>query len=187
METREKIIEKYNLTPPTTPELKDKFERTNHFELRIIFLVKKVDQNLYSFICGIVTGIPISIVFNLMDMNVSEMPYEWCYFVLYLMLLLDTVVMTVAAITFTLLHIKIHEKANHKSRVETYSLIETFKNELYQQIFDSMKILKREYRRFVIAFFVFGILVIILFAFNNFDFSWLLNIINKTTQPLATT
>lgn len=180
MAAREKLIEAYGLTPPTKQDLKNKFEQTNRIGLRIIFLVSHVDQNLYSFICGIVTGIPISVLFDLLDMNVSDMPYTWGYFALYFLLLFDTVGMTVAAIKFTMLHIRIHEKASCES------VKEASRNSLYQQIFDSMPVLLKAYRMFIFSLALFVFLVIVLFFVNNIDISWLSSIINKTAETLVT-
>lgn len=180
MEESEKLIGMEGLTPPTKPDLQGKYEQASRFELRIIYLFTQVDQNLYSFICGIVTGIPISVLFDLLNMNVREMPYRWGYFALYLMLLLDTAVMTVAAIKFTMLHISICEKASDES------VKEASRNSLYQQIFDAMPVLKKVYHRFVTSFVLFVFLVIVLFAVNNIDFAWLSEIIKKMAEPLVT-
>lgn len=177
MASRKKLISSYNLPYPTIPELKNKLQQSDSLGLRIIFLIFQVDQNLYSFICGIVTNLPISVLFNLLDMNINEMPYKWLYFTLYILLLIDTVVMTVAIIKFTLLHIKINEKARRETVSEAYT------NLMYRQIFESMRILRKIYWVFMISLCLFILFVIALFAINNFDFNWLFD--NKV-EPLVT-
>ena len=105
------------------------------------------------------------------------MPYKWLYFTLYILLLIDTVVMTVAIIKFTLLHIKINEKARRETVSEAYT------NLMYRQIFESMRILRKIYWVFMISLCLFILFVIALFAINNFDFNWLFD--NKV-EPLVT-
>lgn len=177
MASREKLISSYNLTYPTIPELKNQLQQSDSLGLRIIFLISQVDQNLYSFICGIVTNLPISALFNFLDMNINEMPYKWLYFTLYILLLIDIVVMTVDIFKFTLLHIKINEKARHEKVSEACT------NLMYQQIFESMRTLRKIYWVFMLSFCLFILFVIALFAINNFDFSWLFD---NTVEPLVT-
>lgn len=180
MESTDKIIASYNLTPPTSPELRKRFDQCSRLEFRISFLISQVDQNLYSFICGIVAGLPISVLFNCLDMEVDALPYKWLYFSLYILLLLDTVVMTVAIFKFTLLHIKINEKPNREKVIEKSNIM------LYQQIFDSMNTLRKTYWMFILSLVLFAIFVIALFAINNFDFGWLFQIIYKLAEPVVT-
>lgn len=177
MASREKLISSYNLSHPTIPEMEKKLQQSDSLELRIIFLISQVDQNLYSFICGIVTNLPISALFNFLNMNINEMPYKWFYFTLYMLLLIDIVVMTVAIFKFTLLHIKINEKARREKVSEACT------NLMYRQIFESMRTLRKIYWVSMISFCLFILFVIALFAINNFDFGWLFDNIGK---PLVT-
>lgn len=177
MEAREKLISSYNLSHPTIPEMEKKLQQSDSLDLRIIFLISQVDQNLYSFICGIVTNLPISALFNFLDMNINEKPYKWLYFALYIFLLIDIVVMTVDVFKFTLLHIKINEKARREKVSEAYT------NLMYRQIFESMRTLRKIYRVFMSSFCLFILFVIALFAINNFDFSWLFD---NTVEPRVT-
>ena len=177
MASREKLISSYNLTYPTIPELKNQLQQSDSLGLRIIFLISQVDQNLYSFICGIVTNLPISALFNFLDMNINEMPYKWLYFTRYRLLLIEIVVMTVDIFKFTLLHIKINEKARHEKVSEACT------NLMYQQIFESMRTLRKIYWVFMLSFCLFILFVIALIAINNFDFSWLFD---NTVEPLVT-
>ncbi len=165
MESREKLM--LLLSLPTIPELKHKLQHSRLLELRIAFLISQVDQNLYSFICGIVTNLPISVLFNFLDMNINEMPYKWLCFTLYILLLIDSVIMTVAIIKFTLLHIKINERAQREKITEACT------NLIYQQIFESMRTLRKIYWVLMISFCLFILFVFALFTINNFDFSWL--------------
>lgn len=166
MASREKLI--LLLSPPTTYDLKQKLQQSSHLELRIAFLISQVNQNLYSFICGIVTNLPISVLFNLISIDINENPYKWLYFAIYILLLIDTVAMTVAIIKFTLLHIKITEKA-HRENVS-----EARNNSMYHLIFESMKALRKIYWIFMLSFCLFVIFVVALFIINNFDFSQLI-------------
>lgn len=177
MASREKLISSYNLSHPTISEMEEKLKQSDSLDLRIIFLISQVDQNLYSFICGIVTNLPISALFNFLNMNINDMPYKWLYFTLYILLLIDIVVMTVAIFKFTLLQIKINEKARREK------ISEAFTNSMYSQIFESMRTLRKIYWVFIISFCLFILFVISLFAINNFDFSWLFD---STVEPLVT-
>lgn len=180
MASTDKIMASYGLTLPTAPDLKKQLSQCHRLDFRIMFLISQVDQNLYSFICGIVASLPISVLFNFLDMEISAMPYKWFYFSLYILLLLDTVIMTVAAFKFTLLHIKISEKPSREKVIEKSTIM------LYQLILDHIKPLRRSYWWFILSLVLFALLVIALFSINNFDFNWLSQIISESTKPVVT-
>lgn len=180
MASREKLISSPNFPQPTAPEMINRLNSSTLLERRIVFLIYQVDTNLYSFICGIVTNLPISVLFEFLNMDVKEVSNKWLLLILYTLLLIDTVVMTVAAFRFTLFQIAIKEKARREQFTEAYT------NTMYNQIFDSMRNLRLSYKAFIISVCLFVLFVTALFFVNNFDFNRLLDSTDRTVEPLVT-
>lgn len=146
---------------PTKSELLNIFNQCTKKEKYIYYCIAELNENIFSFLCGVIISLPISIVFNLISFNIENNIYNYVYLGLYVLLLIISIVMSVYSIKFTIKHIEIHNNLNFEKNEEKY------KNILARNIFDSMKELKLAFNVLVSQAIMFSSIIIVMFIINN--------------------
>ena len=147
---------------PTREDLAERVNSVPHSKIRIINSITSVNNNLFSFLCGIITNIPISVLFNILTIKLS---FSWIGFIvlsLYVLFLFASSMLAVCAIKFTVKHIEINYFCNRISNKEIYI------NCLIEKILDNMAELSSIVCHTFICAGASLILIISLFIVNNF-------------------
>lgn len=151
-----------NIKRPTKKNLLEKVNSFSKKEIIIYYLISEVNESWFSFICGIVANIPITIFFNLVDFVIED---SYLYFFLYVTSFIVSTVMTCALISFTIQNITINQKVRTETNLEIYD------NKMAEEIINSLSTLKRSYDIFIIFSILFVINSFIMFLENNFSIS----------------
>ncbi len=107
---KEKIIN------PTDPNLMQKISSNfNKLDYILLYCVQFINQNLFSFISGIIANIPISLILNLLSVNIICNTYGILYLVFYVISIIVSISLCIEAFAFTLKHIDINERARSES------------------------------------------------------------------------
>jgi len=154
-----KINEK--LEKPQKPELLCKFENCSSFELTIMYMIAKINSNLFSFISGIIASIPASLLIGLITFKVERTASGKIYFFVYLLSFVFSVIVCIISFLFAILHIEINKKANSETEKVLYL------NKVVELCLENMLSLKRK------------IIVFIVFCFLTISSFWLLFLINN--------
>lgn len=153
-----KIPENYK---PTKSELIDKLNSCTKTEKLIYNCVAIINENLFAFLCGVIINLPITIIFNLIAINVEKCIYNIIYFVLYVFAFIISLVLAIYLIIFSLKHIEIHNNIDSEKNKEIY------KNILAEKIFESMNILKKSLYVILSQIILFTLTMVAMFVINN--------------------
>lgn len=146
---------------PTRIELLEKVNLYTNFEKTIINLIITSNENLFSFICGIITNIPLTVLFNLITFKVDLTRIGISIFLTYIAFLIISSLLTFYMIKFTVKHIEIKQETDRITNKEIYV------NKLFENVISMMKKLKK-YLLFIIIFATLSIsMMIMLFILNN--------------------
>ncbi len=109
---KEKLIneELRGSQPELAEKLKDK--QYTDFQCKILLLVLRKQNVLLSFICGFIVNLPISILFNIITIDINKFSVLWseiAYFMTYGLGLLFTTLLTVVAFKFSTKYAQISE------------------------------------------------------------------------------
>ena len=118
-------------------------------------LIKKLcmlDDNLLSFLCGIFSNIPISLLFA--EIKWGDMCFEHIYFVVWIITFFISIALTICAFSFTMRKIKIQKIIDSKEG-------ETAQNETRSQLLEESEN-KNKLFFSLLFFFVFGIALLVL-------------------------
>ena len=146
---------------PTRDDLVEKIKSFSKIKIRIINSITSVNNNLFSFLCGIITNIPISVLFSILTMKVSFVGLEIIKFVLFVAFLVSSSMLALYAIRFTVKHIEINSDCDRISNKEIY------RNCLIEKVILNMP----ELVSYIYHIFAWGgislLLIISLFIINN--------------------
>lgn len=146
------------------------------FDCRIIQFVRNRQDILLSFICGFIANLPMSVLFNIISLDIADFNYQWgmpVYLSVYIVCMIVTGALTVVSFQFAIMYSKVvSEKTNLPDIVEACILKD--KNNVYK----SENIGKRRWKPFVkflkskIIWFIIlcavSVLLIIILAVLNF-------------------
>lgn len=119
----------------------------------------KIDDNLLSFLCGIISNIPISIIFTIH--RYGETLWENTYFFLWIGAFIFSVALTCSAFMFTLRKIKIQKELEKSVPVDR----DTNFDRLYKE---NKSFLVKTIKAFFIFAIVLILLIIALWIITNF-------------------
>ena len=109
----------------------DTTEYTN-FKCKVLLLVLSKQEILLSFICGFIANLPISVLFNILTLDVFKYSISWIrslYLVVYTLCLLSTIFLTIISFQFTIKYTRINNEADNLPNVITYCITSDNKNE----------------------------------------------------------
>lgn len=146
---------------PTRDDLVEKIKSFSKLKISIINSITSINNNLFSFLCGIITNIPISVLFSILTMKVSFAGLEIVKFIVYVLFLVSSSMLAVYSIKFTVKHIEINSDCDRISNKEIY------RNCLIEKVILNMSDLLSN----IYHIFVWGgislLLIISLFVINN--------------------
>lgn len=152
---------KEKLEKPQKPELLCKFENCSSFELLIMYMITKINSNLFSFISGVIASIPASLLIGLITFKVQRSTSGKIYFLVYLLSFIFSTSLCIILFLFAVKHIEINDKA----KIETVKVI--YINKTVELCLENMISLKRK----IVSFIIFCFLTIssfgVLFLINN--------------------
>lgn len=110
--SKEQLIEELGNLSQTDLVERLKDARYTNFKCKILLLVLRKQNVLLSFICGFIVNLPISILFNIITIDINKFSILWseiAYFVTYGLGLLFTAILTAVAFKFSTKYAKISE------------------------------------------------------------------------------
>lgn len=125
MKAKETLLTKLN--DAQQKELAEKLaakEYTN-FKCKFLLLVLNKQDILLSFICGFIANLPISVLFNVVTLDIDKFNTLWikiAYLIVYGLCLLSTFFLTIVSFQFTIKYAKINNKNNNLPNTITYCL-----------------------------------------------------------------
>ena len=146
---------------PTRDELIEKATELSRFEKKIVNMVATTNENLFSFLCGIITNIPISVLFSILSISIDGSLKGWLILCLYVTLLGFSTLLSVCSIKFTVRYIEMRNRVDQVKNREAY-------NNIFME--KALELLPRFVRslRCAIAFASFTVITVIaLFVINN--------------------
>lgn len=129
---------KNKLDFPTKKELVDQFNNCSRFECLIIYLVTKLNENMFSFISGLIANIPVSILLSLTTIKIETSCYGISFAISLVMSFIFAIILLIASFKFTLKHIEINKAADREQNKEIYN------NKLYELCFETLNYLKTQ-------------------------------------------
>lgn len=90
-----------------------------NFSYKILLLFFKDFEMLLTFICGFIANLPISVLFNILTFNdVDFCSIAWIvYFIIYVLCLISTIVLTIFAFAVTIRYVKIKSGKTIPARI----------------------------------------------------------------------
>ncbi len=158
--SKSKLIDKIN---PTLNELKNSLANFSVFDLKLLYSFLFIDSNLFSFICGIIVNLPISILFFIVELKLCFTLTGYFYLISFIVAFVCSIIMSIFIIKFTLIHIEINKQFDmSNNEIRTNKLIEYC---IKQKTITKVKFI-------IVKFIVFSILLacalIALFLISNF-------------------
>lgn len=134
----------------------------DNFSYNIMLLFFKDFEMLLTFICGFVANLPISVLFNILTFsNVDFCNTAWIiYFIIYVMCLISTILLTISSFAFTIRYVKIKSRITIPARIRKCITKNGKKNHLTY--------LKWQFVWIIISGLVFILSIITLFVINTF-------------------
>jgi len=140
-----------NIEEPTTEELKLKYNNLSRKYDFSLYLLYFGDNNMLSFLSGIIANIPISLLIGLINFTVTQTQIGIILVVIMFSLLIVTSFLTIFAIKLTLFVIEIRDKCNNIEYKEERS------NKKLLMCFERLSIT----HRIIMKFFILSIISII--------------------------
>ncbi len=107
---------KKKIINPTDPTLIQTISSNfNKLDYLLLYCVQFINQNLFSFISGIIANIPISLLLNLLSVEISCTTYGILYLIFYIISVIVSILLCIEIFSFTLKHIDINERARSES------------------------------------------------------------------------
>ncbi len=157
---KSKLIDKIN---PTIDELKNSLTEFPVFDLKLLYSLLLVDSNLFSFICGIIVNLPISLLFFIVELTLCFSLAGYFYLISFIIAFVCAILMSIYIIKFTLIHIEINKQFNiDNNEIRTNKIIE----HCIEQ--KTIKKLKSVIIKFIIFAIIFAVALVALFLISNF-------------------
>ena len=96
------------------------------FKCNILLLVLNKQEILLSFICGFIANLPISVLFNILTLDITKynsLCMKIAYLIVYGLCLLSTIFLTVVSFQFTIKYARINNQNNNLPNTITHCLM----------------------------------------------------------------
>lgn len=142
-------------------------EYTN-LKCKVLLLILNKQDILLSFICGFIANLPISVLFNILTLDITKFNTLWIkivYLIVYGLCFLSTIFLTVVSFQFTIKYAKINNKNNNLPNTITYCLMKDDESKKKKET--PLLYLVRKVKWFI-AFAVCTIVTVIVLCVMNF-------------------
>ena len=93
---------------PTNKELDSVFKKYGFFELLLYYMITEINDNLFSFLSGIISSFPVTILFFVIEMKIEMDICNFSKFMLYVIMFIFSILTSIEIIKYTLIHIHIN-------------------------------------------------------------------------------
>ena len=117
---RKKSLELKSILP-TNLDLLEKVNAFGSLDRGLYWCVFRINENFFSFLCGIVANLPLSALFALLSVGFGTTVYEIAVYVMYVALVVCSALATYSSIKFTVRHIEIQQTVGKIENKEIYN------------------------------------------------------------------
>ena len=148
------------LEKPTKAELVEAFNNLSRFEALNVYIITKLNYNLFVFIAGIFASLTINLLTNLVGLKLGDL----VYFVFFTLSILCSSLLTIYFILFTIRYIELHDVAERETNVEKYI------NKSFEACYNSLPYSKHKLLWSIIFTILTFIFIFASFLRMNFEF-----------------
>ena len=107
---------KDKINKPTNPTIMERITlQFSKLDYLLLYCVQFINPNLFSFISGIIANIPISLLLNLISLDIECNTNGIVYLIFYILSVITSIFLCIEAFAFTLKHIDLNERARDES------------------------------------------------------------------------
>ena len=150
---------------PTNKELDSVFKKYGFFELLLYYMITEINDNLFSFLSGIISSFPVTILFFVIEMKIEMDICNFSKFMLYVIMFIFSILTSIEIIKYTLIHIHINNSVENETNKEIYV---NKKANLFNKYICS---LKRSFFRAIVYSIILLIVMLSIFVVNNLSVS----------------